>query len=78
MIKPDPRHDAAGVFLVRRAIDPLISSTPIHCLFIHGINFAYSVMLLVFFRNKDMAEVIKGIYNKRRPERTDYYRIIES
>jgi hypothetical protein len=35
-------------------------------------------MLLDFFRNKDMAKVIKGIYNRRRPERTDYYRIIES
>ena len=25
-----------------------------------------------------MAEALKGIYNRRHPERTDYYRIIES
>ena len=24
-----------------------------------------------------MAEALKGIYNRRHPERTDYYRIIE-
>ena len=42
-----------------------------------GMKIAYSSCCLFSWEIKGMAESIKGFYNRRHPERTDYYRIIE-